>query len=76
MEVQIHAYDALAHLGGTGTSIILGDWAHVPNFLFPRVPSMNSAFMLPWGPPPAPQAFQVKPSGNILSSTKPADEPY
>ena len=37
---------------------------------------MNSAFMLPWGPPPAPQAFQVKPSGNILSSTKPADEPY
>jgi regulator of protease activity HflC (stomatin/prohibitin superfamily) len=76
MEVQIHAYDALAHLGGTGTSIILGDWAHVPNFLFPRVPSMNSAFMLPWGPAPAPQAFQLKPTGNILSSTKPADEPY
>jgi len=40
------------------------------------VPSMNSAFMLPWGPAPAPQAFQLKPSGNILSSTKPADEPY
>jgi hypothetical protein len=76
MEVQIHAYDALAHLGGTGTSILLGDWSHVPNFLFPRVPSMNSAFMLPWGPAPAPQAFQLKPTGNILSSTKPADEPY
>jgi regulator of protease activity HflC (stomatin/prohibitin superfamily) len=76
MEVQIHAYDALAHLGGTGTTILLGDWAHVPNFLFPKVPSMNSAFMLPWGPAPAPQAFQLKPSGNILSSTKPADEPY
>ena len=76
MEVQIHAYDALAHLGGTGTTILLGDWAHVPNFLFPKVPSMNSAFMLPWGPAPAPQAFQLKPGGNILSSTKPADEPY
>ncbi|HEX3344249.1 MAG TPA: SPFH domain-containing protein [Polyangiaceae bacterium] len=76
MEVQIHAYDALAHLGGTGTSILLGDWAHVPNFLFPRVPSMNGAFMMPYAAAPAPQAFQLKPSGNILSSTKPNDEPY
>jgi regulator of protease activity HflC (stomatin/prohibitin superfamily) len=76
MEVQIHAYDALAHLGGTGTSILLGDWAHVPNFLFPRVNSMNSAFTMPYAATPAPQAFQLKPSGNILSSTKPADEPY
>jgi regulator of protease activity HflC (stomatin/prohibitin superfamily) len=76
MEVMVHAYDALAHLGGTGTTILLGDWAHVPNFLFPKVPSMNSAFMLPWGPTPAPQAFQLKPSGNILSNTKPNDEPY
>jgi hypothetical protein len=75
MEVMIHAYDALAHLGGTGTTILLGDWAHVPNFLFPKVPSMNSAFMLPWGPPPTPQAFQLRPSGNVLSNTKPSDEP-
>jgi regulator of protease activity HflC (stomatin/prohibitin superfamily) len=73
MEVMVHAYDALAHLGGTGTTILLGDWAHVPNFLFPRVPSMNSAFMLPWAAP-APGQFQLKPTGNILSNTKPADE--
>jgi hypothetical protein len=39
------------------------------------VPSMNSAFMMPWATAPAPQAFQLKPSGNILSSTKPNDEP-
>jgi regulator of protease activity HflC (stomatin/prohibitin superfamily) len=33
--VQMHAYDALSHLGGSGTTIMLGDWSHVPNFLFP-----------------------------------------
>jgi regulator of protease activity HflC (stomatin/prohibitin superfamily) len=78
MEVMIHAYDALAHLGGTGTTIVLGDWAHVPSFLFPKVPSMNSAFMLPFQPyaPSAP----MKPTGaggNVLSNTKPnGEEPY
>jgi regulator of protease activity HflC (stomatin/prohibitin superfamily) len=58
MEVMIHAYDALGHLGGSGTSILLGDWAHVPNFLFPRVPSLQNAFSIPYvpyggAPPPA-----------------------
>ena len=33
--VQLHAYDALGKLGGSGTTILLGDWSHVPNFLFP-----------------------------------------
>ncbi len=33
--VQMHAYDALAKLGGHGSNILLGDWSHVPNFLFP-----------------------------------------
>jgi regulator of protease activity HflC (stomatin/prohibitin superfamily) len=50
MEVMLHAYDALGRLGGTGTTIVLGDWAHVPSFLFPRVPSLQGAFALPYVP--------------------------
>ena len=34
--VEQKAYEALSNLGGSGTSIYLGDWSHVPNFLFPR----------------------------------------
>ena len=33
--VQMHAYDALAKLGGEGAHLMLGDWSHVPSFLFP-----------------------------------------
>jgi regulator of protease activity HflC (stomatin/prohibitin superfamily) len=33
--VQMHAYDALSKLGGSGTTIMLGDWSKVPSFLFP-----------------------------------------
>lgn len=54
MEVMLHGYDALSHLGGTGTTIVLGDWAHVPSFLFPRVPSLQNAFTLPFVPYQAP----------------------
>jgi regulator of protease activity HflC (stomatin/prohibitin superfamily) len=83
MEVMVHAYDALAHLGGTGTTIMLGDWAKMPNFLFPRVPSFNSAFTLPYAPyvappsAPAPTTLLPKGGGNVLSSTsKGGDNPY
>jgi prohibitin 2 len=81
MQVAMHAYDALAHLGGTGTTIVLGDWAHVPSFLFPRVPSLQSAFTLPYlpySPPPAATAPAPAPtamttpataSGTVLTST-------
>ena len=64
MEVAMHAYDALAHLGGTGTTIVLGDWAHVPNFLFPRVPSLQNAFTLPYMPyiPPPSGAAPTAPT--------------
>jgi regulator of protease activity HflC (stomatin/prohibitin superfamily) len=33
--VMMHAYDALSKLGGSGTTVMLGDWSHVPQFLFP-----------------------------------------
>jgi regulator of protease activity HflC (stomatin/prohibitin superfamily) len=33
--VQMHAYDALGNLGGKGTTILLGDFSHLPQFLFP-----------------------------------------
>jgi regulator of protease activity HflC (stomatin/prohibitin superfamily) len=34
--VQMHAYDALAKLGGSGTTIMMGDFSRVPAFLFPQ----------------------------------------
>jgi len=43
-QVMMHAYDALGKLGGTGTTIMMGDWAKVPNWLFPRMPAFQSAF--------------------------------
>jgi regulator of protease activity HflC (stomatin/prohibitin superfamily) len=43
-EVQIHAYDALGKLGGEGTHILIGDWAKLPSFLFPRMgPGMGGS---------------------------------
>jgi regulator of protease activity HflC (stomatin/prohibitin superfamily) len=33
--VQMHAYDALGNLGGKGTTILIGDFSHLPGFLFP-----------------------------------------
>jgi len=36
LSVAMHAYDALAKLGGEGTTVLLGDWSRVPSFLFPR----------------------------------------
>ena len=36
LSVMMHGYDALAQLAGGNTTILLGDWSKVPNFLFPR----------------------------------------
>ncbi len=66
MHVMMHAYDALGKLGGTGTSIMLGDWSKVPSFLFPPG-MMGGAYQLPWVPfaprvPPVAAQTQVPPS--------------
>jgi hypothetical protein len=31
-------------MGGSGTSIMLGDWSKLPNWLFPKTPGFQSAF--------------------------------
>jgi len=70
MEVMLHAYDALGQLGGTGTTILLGDWAHVPNFLFPRVPSLQAGFGLPYAPYGPPASAPAQKTGGVFSTTK------
>ncbi len=62
MEVMMHAYDALGQLGGSGTTVLLGDWAHAPNFLFPRVPAFQSAFA-PYGVPTLTMPTPANPYG-------------
>ncbi len=41
MEVMMHAYDALGKLGGDGTTIMMGDFSKLPNWLFPRLPGFD-----------------------------------
>jgi regulator of protease activity HflC (stomatin/prohibitin superfamily) len=44
LTVMMHAYDALGKMGGTGTTIMLGDWSRTPQVLFPSVPGFQSMF--------------------------------
>ena len=37
LAVMMRGYQALEALGGTDTHIMLGDWSHVPSFLFPAL---------------------------------------
>jgi hypothetical protein len=67
LTVQMHAYDALGKLGGEGTTILLGEWSHVPQFLFPRAGAFLNAYN-PYGLPPAPRS-----TGPVGSITKPSD---
>ncbi len=53
--VQQEGYKALAELGGSSTSVYLGDWSHVPSFLFPRGGALAMPYTLTLPPvtPPA-----------------------
>jgi regulator of protease activity HflC (stomatin/prohibitin superfamily) len=42
LAVMMRGYAALEALGGTDTHILLGDWSHVPSFLFPGLPTLNA----------------------------------
>ena len=44
LTVMMHAYDALGQLGGNGTTVMLGDFSHVPSFLFPNMPGFTNPF--------------------------------
>ena len=52
MQVEMHAYDALGKMGGSGTSIMLGDWSKLPAWLFPKTPGFQSAFSPVYALPP------------------------
>jgi prohibitin 2 len=42
LAVMMRGYEALESLGGTDTHILLGDWSHVPSFLFPGLPALKT----------------------------------
>jgi regulator of protease activity HflC (stomatin/prohibitin superfamily) len=42
LSVMMRGYQALEALGGDKTHIMLGDWSHVPNFLFPPLPATKT----------------------------------
>jgi regulator of protease activity HflC (stomatin/prohibitin superfamily) len=72
--VQMHAYDALGKLGGTGTTFLIGDFAHLPNFLFPSFvnPSMQSAAIASAPAPGSAPRKSATPA--VLQQPDPADE--
>ncbi len=45
MQVMMHAYDALGKLGGQNTTVMMGDFSKLPNWLFPRLPAFDGALV-------------------------------
>jgi regulator of protease activity HflC (stomatin/prohibitin superfamily) len=43
LAVMLKGYEALQALGGSNTHILLGDWSHVPAFLFPPLSAFKGA---------------------------------
>ncbi len=75
MQVEMHAYDALGKLGGSGTTIMMGDYSKLPNWLFPRVPGFQTAFNPLYLVPPTVGGGVAAPqAGTTLSRTN--DNPY
>ncbi len=75
--VQMHAYDALGQLGGKGTNIMLGEWSHVPNFLFPHygaMPTQPFVVSSMTTDAPAAQAAPTPATSTTAATPKPADK--
>ena len=55
LTVQMSAYEALGKLGGTGTTIMMGDFSRAPQFLFPGAFGLGigGGGAIPFGPPRA-----------------------
>jgi hypothetical protein len=71
---MMHAYDALGKLGGDGTTILLGDFAHIPNFLFPSVAGFHNPFSGPspsGGAAPSADAGTHKSAKHVMTASAP-----
>jgi len=73
MTVQMHAYDALGKLGGTGTTFLLGDYSKLPGWLFPHVPGFESAFRGGYAWPGLPALVPSAQGGTRLSAATAAE---
>ncbi|HEY3816266.1 MAG TPA: SPFH domain-containing protein [Polyangiaceae bacterium] len=68
-QVMMHAYDALGNLGGTGTTILMGDYSKLPNWLFPKMSGFQTfAPMVPLSPAGAVAPTLTATAGNPYTS--------
>jgi len=75
LTVQMHAYDALGKLGGTGTTFMLGDYSKLPGWLFPHVPGFESAFSPGYAWPGAPAVIPSVGQGQLSANTPHGGKP-
>jgi prohibitin 2 len=75
-EVMMHAYDSLGKLGGTGTSIMLGDWSKLPNWLFPHMSGLQTPFPVYTMPMPSNGSASATPAAGSKLSQRDDKDPY
>ncbi len=75
-EVMMHAYDSLGKLGGTGTSIMLGDWSKLPNWLFPHMSGLQTPFPVYTMPTPSNGSASAPPADGSKLSQRDDKSPY
>lgn len=74
LSVQMAAYEALGKLGGTGTTIMLGDFSRAPQFLFP--PGYGAGGFMPYAhTAPAAHASLTEPTITAPKTAEPMKAP-